>query len=863
MIHNRIDRLHKPQPGTKALGRRVIVIQQHTRRKNAVHNPQKSSHMPGRARRTGSFSPGSLLRLSRVGVSVPAVALSLVLLTAVFAPRNVQGQADVATVAVTSQGWSIIADRDRSVLTISQQKLGVVLKDVRINLENGSELVAVAGWSVDRGSSSELTLHTVNPIAAWTFDLSQNILKISSTATNSILTAQAPARLDRIPARVLDPRGFPVDWIGTDEAMREYGGTETLNQSFLPQKNPEVMYFALGLVSGSAFHNLFDRKTDIAIEFTDETTLQRAKQDETLVDVRLPIPGNTHIRLVPDYYTKILGAPSYSPIDDTYFRTAPMVWSSWTGYYSDVTERDVVQNTDWLAKNLKPYGFQYVQLDDGFDRGKDGEHYWIENWDKSKFPHGPQWLTSYIKAKGLHPGLWIVPNAYAGAAARHPDWYLATKEGERISDYATSVLDSSNPEVLEFLRKIFTTLGDWGFEYYKFDGEGSIPQAFPELDKNKLYDKSSGPLAVYHNRLKIIREATGPHVFIEGCPAGMPLDGIGYFNSMFNGHDLYNNWQGMYPLFSSINGNAFFNHIFAYVMPGEGVELGRRMTLDEAKAKRAPGVLHEIIEREDPVTGVGVTEPEARTLVSFVSLTGVAYPVGNVMEDLPEERLRLLQNTMPTMPILPLDLFSRGTDSRDSLFRYVTADAYIHNYPEILDLKVNAQSGAYDVVGFTNWRSEATHRRISLADKLGLDPASTYIAFDFWNQKVVGIVPSEFAIDIEPHDTRVLSIHPVLHRPQLVGNSRHITGSYSILAQRWDSAKKVLSGTSESVAGTRYVLWFYLPDGVRVTSFKVTAKGQGRVPEQHQQNGNSLSVSFQGRQEPIDWEITFATNRNK
>ena len=28
-----------------------------------------------------------------------------------------------------------------------------------------------------------------------------------------------------------------------------------------------------------------------------------------------------------------------------------------------------------------PYGFQYVQLDDGYDRGKNGEHYWIENWD--------------------------------------------------------------------------------------------------------------------------------------------------------------------------------------------------------------------------------------------------------------------------------------------------------------------------------------------------------------------------------------------------------------------------------------------------------------------------------------------------
>ena len=60
----------------------------------------------------------------------------------------------------------------------------------------------------------------------------------------------------------------------------------------------------------------------------------------------------------------------------------------------------------------------------------------------------------------------------------------------------------------------------------------------------------------------------------KGCPSGTPLNGIGHFNSYFNGQDLYNNWQGMYPLFSSINANAFLNRMCVYVMPGEGVELG-------------------------------------------------------------------------------------------------------------------------------------------------------------------------------------------------------------------------------------------------------------------------------------------------
>jgi hypothetical protein len=458
----------------------------------------------------------------------------------------------------------------------------------------------------------------------------------------------------------------------------------------------------------------------------------------------------------------------------------------------------------------------------------------------------------------MHAGLWLVPNSYAGALEEHPDWYVRSKDGEFVRDYNTSVLDSSNPEVLTFLKRLFTTLNDWGFEYYKFDGEGSIPQAMAELDRERLYRDSSDPIAVYRDRLKTIRGAVGPRVFLEGCPAGMPLHGIGYFNSYFNGNDLYDNWQGMYPLFSSINGNAFFNHIFAYVMPGEGLELGKPMTLEQAKAHRAQGVLREISNRENPVTGIGVTDAEARTLVSFISLTGVAYPVGNVMPDLPADRLKLLQQTMPTMPILPLDLFSRGTDSRIATFQQERPDYYIHNCPEILDLKVKTTSEAYDVVGLTNWRSETATRRISLVDKLGLDAGSSHVIFDFWNQKLLGVFGDEVEIEIGPHDTRVLSIHSALNRPQLIGNSRHISGAYSILDEKWDGAKNVLSGVSEAIPDEPYTIWFYVPNGVSAANLSVTARDGSKISAQSRLQDNSLMISFQGKPEPVSWAISFA-----
>ena len=77
-------------------------------------------------------------------------------------------------------------------MSISRQDLGIVLRDVRINLEDQNAILPVTGWSVEQTSQSQLTIHTVHPITAWNFDISHNMLKISSTATNAVLTAEAP-----------------------------------------------------------------------------------------------------------------------------------------------------------------------------------------------------------------------------------------------------------------------------------------------------------------------------------------------------------------------------------------------------------------------------------------------------------------------------------------------------------------------------------------------------------------------------------------------------------------------------------------------------------------------------------------------
>ena len=755
-----------------------------------------------------------------------------------------------------SAEWDVEASNAAQTVSVKTERLGVLLEGGRLWVRDDGKLQPVTGW-IARAEADALIIQSSHPKMMWRFRVASDTLQISTTSYDGVITADVPSMTDRIVARLIDRQGTPVVWSGTGEVHEGYGGSYTRNPSFLPRRNPDVMYMQLGRADGVGFHSVFDRTSDTAIDFPEDALLHREANNPDVLKVSIPVAGNALIRIEEDYYTRGLGVPYYARYDDMHFPTAPIVWSSWTSYYEAVREQDIVLNADWLGSHLKQYGVEYVELDDGYDRGSKGEHYWIENWDEKKFPHGPAWLTKYIHNQGMKAGIWLVPNSYAGAFKEHPERYVHDKAGKVVLDYTTPALDQTNPATFDWLRHEFKTLDDWGFDYYKFDGEYAIPKYVPDVDASRLHDPKADFLANYRNRVKLIRGTIGPMRFIESCPAGTPLNSIGLVDSYFNGDDLYNNWQGSYPLFSSITSNLFLNHLLVYVMPGEGIELGEPMTVEEAKQKRPAVVVETEKSREDPMTGFGVTDAEARTLVSYVSLTGVVYPLASVMPELPESRVRLLKMTMPTMPVMPVDLFSRGNDNHWDTFRHERPDFYIHNYPEILDLKVDAISGRYDLIGVTNWRSDSAVKDIDIAEKLHLDAKAKYVVFDFWNQELAGVVSGNLKVDVGPHDTRVLAIHPLEGHPQLVGNSRHISGSYSVLGNAWDSDQMVLNGKSQTVDDSTYTAWVYCPKGYALVNAHGNDEAGKAVAVRSTTKGELVGISFEGGGAHVSWSIQF------
>jgi len=110
------------------------------------------------------------------------------------------------------------------------------------------------------------------------------------------------------------------------------------------------------------------------------------------------------------------------------------------------------------------------------------------------------------------------------------------------------------------------------------------------------------------------------------------------------------------------------------------------------------------------------------------------------------------------------------------------------------------------VVGLFNWENTEKRFDVPLV-ALGLPEAGTYIAFDLWRNALTPPFQGRLVHTLQPQGSTVLTVRPVLDRPQLIATSRHITqGLIDVTAERWEAATRTLSGVSETVAGDRYEL---------------------------------------------------------
>ncbi len=92
---------------------------------------------------------------------------------------------------------------------------------------------------------------------------------------------------------------------------------------------------------------------------------------------------------------------------------------------------------------------------------------------------------------------------------------------------------------------------------------------------------------------------------------------------------------------------------------------------------------------------------------------------------------------------------------------------------------------------------------------LGLDAASSWHAFEFWEQRYLGCLDGagELAVSLRPGEVAVVSLRKVTEHPQVISTNRHLMqGMLECHDVRWRPATRVLGGSVDLVGGEPFHL---------------------------------------------------------
>ena len=198
-------------------------------------------------------------------------------------------------------------------------------------------------------------------------------------------------------------------------------------------------------------------------------------------------------------------------------RKIPPGWCSWSYYFKQVNEQDVVENAEAARRLGLP--IEIVQVDDGYEMD-------IGDWLDVRPEFGSlERLAARIRALGLRPGIWIAPfmvSPGSALARKHPHWLVAGADAGTHWGRRMRILDVTNPAAADYVAHVFRTFTGWGYSYFKLDF---------------LYAAAIPGLDAYRRGMLLIREAVGPDaiLLIGGAPL---LPSIGLCDAMRVGPDV-------------------------------------------------------------------------------------------------------------------------------------------------------------------------------------------------------------------------------------------------------------------------------------------------------------------------------------
>jgi alpha-galactosidase len=237
-------------------------------------------------------------------------------------------------------------------------------------------------------------------------------------------------------------------------------------------------------------------------------------------------------------------AINHPPIFQSQFgKTPPTGWCSW--YYSGprVTAQQVLDNLDFIAKNVPQ--LKYIQIDDGYQPAM-GD--WLETG--AAFGGDVQGVLKQTRARGFEPAIWVAPfvaEEKSHLFTQHADWFVKDAEGKPLrSDRVTFggwrrgpwyALDGTHPEAQKHLEMIFRTMRkEWGCTYFKLDAN-----FWGAIHGGHFHDPRATRIEAYRRGMRAILRGARDG-FILGC--NHPLwPSLGLIHGSRSSNDIKRSWD--------------------------------------------------------------------------------------------------------------------------------------------------------------------------------------------------------------------------------------------------------------------------------------------------------------------------------
>jgi hypothetical protein len=499
--------------------------------------------------------------------------------------------------------------------------------------------------------------------------------------------------------------------------------------------------------------------------------------------------------------------------------------NTWYMYGDQTTQEDTIKQARLLRDSVLPqYGIKIVttgewqlqrtvkgDLGGSLGFGEDQE-------DLHLFPKGIKWLVDQIHGMGLQAsfGANYCYAAFDTAPARNnAPWVL--KEDQSRLDFGYPI-DFTHPAAQQWLAKIAHRTADQKVEEWWSDFMGGPT-------RGKLYDQTKiMGFEDVREGLKTIRDAVGPHVLMQPDCCGQYFAYVGLIDRDRTGNDMagLGDFEGFRAIARQLAGTYMLHQRF-WINDSDPLYVGGR---DYVHNNGTPAI--------GPDSTI---LDEVRMRLQYQLTTGSFVTVGQNLEDLDAERLRLLTLVLPTygQAARPIDMF-------------------VHTIPETYDLPIKTDWDHWHVLVLQNWNDEDRHYNIFFSD-IKLDENKTYLVYRFWDQKFLGEFRKDVNLQVGARKGETFVVREMPEHPWILSTDMHLTqGAVEVQGTKYDAASNELSGTASRHAGAEGHIVVYVPQGHRIQS------ASGSYTEEDQPSGAAvIRLKLDFKEAVTHWTLSFST----